>query len=82
MRTRKPKATVLYDYNPAKDSPYSDQEDEISLKQGQIISIIHPERADGFCKVKVKYFGFIFNFLNSFLINRVKETKVGYQLRF
>merc|ERR1719376_1689209 len=49
---KKKKATVLYDYNPREDSPYSDPDKEIHLVQGQVVSIVRSERSDGFCKVK------------------------------
>lgn len=47
------KATVLYDYNPQEDSPYTHQEQEIKLKQGQVVRVLSQERHDGFCRVKI-----------------------------
>merc|ERR1739838_1208109 len=46
-------ATVLYDYTPSLDSPYPNQDQEITLKQGQAAVVVGRERSDGFCKVKV-----------------------------
>nr|XP_026693441.1 uncharacterized protein LOC104266398 [Ciona intestinalis] len=50
-RTRR--ATALYDYDPAVDSPYKSHHEELRMQQGENVIVVNPSKADGFCDVQI-----------------------------
>nr|CAB3265830.1 early endosome antigen 1-like [Phallusia mammillata] len=47
------RATALYDYDPAVDSPYKSHDEEIGLNKGSPVLVLGSPRPDGFCDVQV-----------------------------
>ncbi|XP_078495078.1 uncharacterized protein LOC104266398 [Ciona intestinalis] len=47
------RATALYDYDPAVDSPYKSHHEELRMQQGENVIVVNPSKADGFCDVQI-----------------------------